>query len=201
MTATDEVFAAIQEPDSDTVARLHARLVQEADGEGLLDLSYRTLDSPVGPLLLAATPDGLVRVAFDREDHDAVLATLAAEISPRILRAPRRLDDAARQLEEYFARRRRRFDLPIDLQLAHGFRRTVLSHLRAIPYGSTETYATVAAATGRPAAVRAVGTACARNPLPLVVPCHRVVRSDGTIGQYGGGQENKERLLQMERAS
>ena len=200
MTATD-LLAAIPAPDPDAAARLHDRLVEEADGEGLLDVSYRTLDSPVGPLLLAATSDGLVRVAFDREDHDAVLATLAAEISPRILRAPRRLDDVARQLDEYFARRRRRFDLPVDLQLAHGYRRTVLTHLRAIPYGSTETYATVAASTGRPAAVRAVGTACARNPLPLVVPCHRVVRSDGTIGQYGGGPEVKERLLQMEGAA
>ncbi len=132
MTAT-EMLAGIPAPDPDAAARLHARLVEEADGEGLLDVSYRTLDSPVGPLLLAATTDGLVRVAFDREDHDAVLATLAAEISPRILRAPRRLDDAARQLDEYFARRRRRFDLPVDLQLAHGFRRTVLTHLRGDP--------------------------------------------------------------------
>jgi methylated-DNA-[protein]-cysteine S-methyltransferase len=200
MTATD-MLAGISAPDPETADRLHARLVEQADGEGLLDVSYRTLDSPVGPLLLAATSDGLVRVAFDGEDHDAVLARLAAEISPRVLRAPRRLDDAARQLDEYFARRRRRFDLPIDLQLAHGFRRTVLTHLRAIPYGSTETYATVAAATGKPAAVRAVGTACARNPLPLVVPCHRVVRSDGTLGQYGGGPEVKERLLRMEGAA
>ena len=200
MTAT-EMLARIPAPDPDAAARLHARLVEQADGEGLLDVSYRTLDSPVGPLLLAATSDGLVRVAFDREDHDAVLARLAAEISPRILRSPRRLEDAARQLDEYFARRRRRFDLPVDLQLAHGFRRTVLTHLRAIPYGATESYATVAAATGSPAAVRAVGTACARNPLPLVVPCHRVVRSDGTLGQYGGGVEVKERLLRMEGAA
>jgi methylated-DNA-[protein]-cysteine S-methyltransferase len=200
MTVT-EMLARMPAPDPDGAARLHARLVEQAEGEGLLDVSYRTLDSPVGPLLLAATSDGLVRVAFDREDHDAVLATLAAEVSPRILRAPRRLDDAARQLDEYFSKRRRRFDLPVDLQLAHGFRRTVLTHLRAIPYGSTETYATVAAATGKPAAVRAVGTACARNPLPLVVPCHRVVRSDGTIGQYGGGPEVKERLLRMEGAA
>jgi methylated-DNA-[protein]-cysteine S-methyltransferase len=130
-----------------------------------------------------------------------VLASLATTISPRILRAPRRLDDAARQLDEYFGRRRRTFELALDLQLAHGFRRTVLTHLRDIPYGATESYATVAAATGKPTAVRAVGTACARNPLPLVVPCHRVVRSDGTLGQYGGGAANKERLLRMEGAA
>jgi methylated-DNA-[protein]-cysteine S-methyltransferase len=197
----DELLQSVSEPEPDTVARLHARLVEQAEGEGLLDVSYRTLDSPVGPLLLAATPAGLVRVAFDREDHDAVLAALAAQISPRILQSPRRLDDPARQLDEYFARRRRSFDVPIDLQLAHGFRRSVLTHLRDIPYGSTETYAMVATATGRPAAVRAVGTACARNPLPLVVPCHRVVRSDGTIGQYGGGQAAKRQLLELEHAA
>jgi methylated-DNA-[protein]-cysteine S-methyltransferase len=197
----DQLLPPISEPEPETVARLHARLVEQAEDEGLLDVSYRTLDSPVGPLLLAATPDGLVRVAFDREDHDAVLAALAAHVSPRILRSPRRLDDAARQLDEYFAHRRRSFDVPIDLQLAHGFRRRVLSHLRDIPYGSTETYAMVAAATGRPSAVRAVGTACAKNPLPLVVPCHRVVRSDGTIGQYGGGQAAKRQLLELEHAA
>jgi methylated-DNA-[protein]-cysteine S-methyltransferase len=197
----DELLPSISDPDPDTVARLHTRLVEQAEDEGLLDVSYRTLDSPVGPLLLAATPAGLVRVAFDREGHDAVLAGLAAQISPRILRSPRRLDDAARQLDEYFTHRRRSFDVAIDLQLAHGFRRNVLTHLRDIPYGSTETYAMVAAATGRPAAVRAVGTACAKNPLPLVVPCHRVVRSDGTIGQYGGGQAAKRQLLQLEHAA
>jgi methylated-DNA-[protein]-cysteine S-methyltransferase len=197
----DELLPSVSEPDPDTVARLHTRLVEQAEDEGLLDVSYRTLDSPVGPLLLAATPAGLVRVAFDREGHDAVLAGLAAQISPRIMRSPRRLDDTARQLDEYFAHRRRSFDVPIDLQLAHGFRRNVLTHLRDIPYGSTETYAMVAAATGRPAAVRAVGTACAKNPLPLVVPCHRVVRSDGTIGQYGGGQAAKRQLLELEHAA
>jgi methylated-DNA-[protein]-cysteine S-methyltransferase len=201
MNAIDQLLPAISEPELDTVDRLHARLVEQAEAEGLLDVSYRMFDSPVGPLLLAATPAGLVRVAYAREGHDAVLAALAAEISPRILRTPRRLDDAARQLDEYFARRRRSFDVPIDLRLAHGFRRTVLTHLRDIPYGSTETYAMVAAATGRPSAVRAVGTACARNPLPLVVPCHRVVRSDGTIGQYGGGPEVKHQLLQLEDAA
>ena len=199
-TTIDQLLPPIPEPAPDTMTRLQARLVEQAEDGGLLDVSYRTLDSPVGQLLLAATPAGLVRVAFDREDHDAVLAALAALISPRILRSPRRLDDAARQLDEYFDHRRRSFDVPIDLQLAHGFRRSVITHLREIPYGSTETYAMVAAATGRPAAVRAVGTACAKNPLPLVVPCHRVVRSDGTIGQYGGGQAAKRQLLDLEAA-
>jgi methylated-DNA-[protein]-cysteine S-methyltransferase len=196
----DRLLSATPEPEPDTIDRLQARLVERAEDEGLLDVSYRTLDSPVGLLLLAATPAGLVRVAFDREDHDAVLAALAARISPRILRSPRRLDDTARQLDEYFAHRRRSFDIPVDLQLTHGFRRSVITHLRDIPYGSTETYAMVAAATGHPAAVRAVGTACAKNPLPLVVPCHRVVRSDGTIGQYGGGPAAKRQLLELEAA-
>ena len=179
---------------------LHDELVTRAAGTDLLDVSYRTIDSPVGSLLLAATPAGLVRVAFEREDHDAVLGQLAADVSPRILRAPARLDDAARQLDEYFAGARHRFDLPVDLQLAHGFRRTVLDHLRDIAYGTTASYATVAAASGSPAAVRAVGSACAHNPVPVVVPCHRVVRSDGSIGQYLGGTDAKQTLLDLEAA-
>ena len=187
-------------PDPLTVERLHAELVERSVGEGLLDVAYRTVASPLGELLLAATPDGLVRVAFESEGHDHVLARLAVDVSPRILRSPAHLDEAARQLAEYFAGRRRRFDLPIDFRLARGFRREVLAQLRAIPYGATASYAVVARATGHPNAVRAVGTACARNPLPLVVPCHRVVRSDGTIGQYGGGVEAKRALLALEAA-
>ncbi len=186
--------------DADAAARQQARLVAAAGERDLLDVSYRTVDSPVGSLLLAATPQGLVRVGFDCEGHDAVLARLGDEISPRILQAPARLDDIARQLDEYFGGRRRRFDVPIDLQLARGFRRTVLDHLRRVAYGTTATYSALAAAAGNPRAVRAVGSACARNPLPVVVPCHRVVRSDGTIGQYGGGQAAKRLLLALEAA-
>jgi len=178
--------------------RLRARLAADAGRDGLLDVAYRTVDSPFGPLLLAATPSGVVRVAFEGEDHDAVLGVLASLVSPRILRVPARLDGAARQLDGYFAGSRRTFDLPLDMRLATGFRRAVLVHLQSIAYGATETYSAVAAASGSPAAVRAVGTACARNPLPLVVPCHRVVRSDGTIGQYGGGTEMKRALLALE---
>jgi methylated-DNA-[protein]-cysteine S-methyltransferase len=198
---TDDLLAAIPGPDADTARRLRDRLADRADADGLLDVTYRTFDSPAGPLLLAATPAGVVRIAFAREGHEAVLETLAEHVSPRILHTTRRLDAVARQLDEYFARRRRSFDVPLDFQLVHGFRRAVLAHLREIPYGSTETYAGVAAAIGNPAAVRAAGTACARNPLPLVVPCHRVVRSDGTIGQYGGGPEVKRQLLDMEAAA
>ena len=179
----------------------HAQVARRADQEGLLDLAYRTIDSPIGPLLLAATPAGLVRVAFAREDHDAVLTTLAVLISPRILRSDRRTDDVARQLDEYFAGRRRHFDVPLDLQLVRGFRRAVVLHLRDIAYGSTASYGEVATAAGNRAAVRAVGSACSHNPVPVVVPCHRVVRSDGTIGQYLGGTETKAALLAMESAA
>jgi methylated-DNA-[protein]-cysteine S-methyltransferase len=178
--------------------QLHARLVERVAREELLDVSYRIVDSPVGPLLLAATAAGLVRIAFECEGHDEVLARLATAVSPRILRTHRRLDEPARQLDDYFGARRETFDLPVDLQLAHGFRRRVLDHLRAIAYGTTETYAAVAAAAGSPAAVRAVGSACATNPVPVVVPCHRVVRSDGSIGRYLGGADTKQRLLAME---
>ena len=186
-------------PADDAELRLHTRLVDEAERDGVLDVSYRTIDSPIGPLLLAATPDGTRagRVRL-RGPRCRPRPTLATDISPRILRAPRRLDGAATQLDEYFSGRRRAFDVPIDLQLAHGFRRTVLAHLRDIAYGETASYAMVAAASGSPNAVRAVGSACANNPLPLVVPCHRVVRSDGSIGQYRGGTEAKQALLAME---
>ncbi|MCC6435156.1 MAG: methylated-DNA--[protein]-cysteine S-methyltransferase [Acidimicrobiales bacterium] len=181
--------------------RLHDRLVRVAAAEGLLEIAYRRIDSPVGSLLLAATPIGLVRVAFAAEDHDAVLHHLAQAVSPRILEAPAALDEVVAQLDDYFAGRRRSFELAVDLRLARGFRRAVLEQLPSIGYGHTASYADIAAAAGNPRAVRAVGTACARNPLPLVVPCHRVVRSDGTIGQYLGGTDAKQTLLALERAA
>ena len=184
--------------DTERDARAHRRLEAAAEREGLLDVAYRTVDSPLGPLLLAATSAGLVRVAFDLEGHDAVLARLASELSPRILRAPRRLEDAARQMGEYFSGKRRAFELSLDLRLAHGFRRDVLVHLGEIPYGITESYASVARAAGRPTAVRAAASACSHNPLPVIVPCHRVVRSDGSIGQYLAGSAAKRALLEME---
>jgi methylated-DNA-[protein]-cysteine S-methyltransferase len=184
--------------DDHTQARLHQRLEQDAATDELLDVAYRTVDSPVGTLLLAATAVGLVRVAYDLEDHDAVLTKLAAAVSPRVLRAPARLDATARQLDEYFAKRRTAFDVPVDLRLAEGFRRSVIEHLRDIDYGRRQSYAEVAAAVGSPRAVRAVGTACAHNPLPVVIPCHRVVRSDGSTGQYIGGAAAKSALLGLE---
>jgi methylated-DNA-[protein]-cysteine S-methyltransferase len=188
------------EADDGALARLHQRLEHAADAAEVLDVAYRTIDTPVGTLLLAATTTGLVRVAYDVEGHDAVLAGLADRISLRVLRAPARLDSIARQIDEYFAKRRTVFEVPIDLRLAEGFRRNVLEHLRDIAYGHRESYAMVAAAIGNPRAVRAVGTACAHNPLPVVIPCHRVVRSDGSAGQYVGGPLAKSTLLDLEAA-
>ncbi len=184
-----------------TLERLHRRLEQAADRDGLLDVAYTTVDSPVGPLLLAATGRGLVRVAFAVEDHDKVLDTLAARLSPRVLRAPQRLDRAARELDQYFAGTRTAFDLPLDLSLSSGFRQLVQRHLPEIGYGHTQSYGEVARLVGNPKAVRAVGTACATNPLPVVVPCHRVLRSDGTLGGYAGGLTAKSALLRLESAA
>jgi methylated-DNA-[protein]-cysteine S-methyltransferase len=195
---TTNIFDALH--DDSTLTRLHERLERDADAAGVLDVAYRTIDTPVGSLLLAATTVGLVRVAYDIEDHEAVLARLADAVSPRILRAPARLDDAARQIDEYFTKRRTTFEVTVDLRLADGFRRIVIEHLRDIGYGRRESYAMVAAAIGNPRAVRAVGTACAHNPLPVVIPCHRVVRSDGSTGQYVGGPLAKSTLLDLEAA-
>lgn len=188
-------------PDTGALVRLHADLARRAERAGILDVAYRIVDSPLGALLLAATPEGLVRVAFAGEGHDDVLDALATAVSPRVLEAPARLDAVARQLDEYFAGHRRTFDVPVDLQLAAGFRRAVLQHLREIPFGATESYAVVARAAGSPNAVRAAGSACATNPVPVVVPCHRVVRSDGSIGQYRGGVAAKRTLLALEAAA
>ncbi len=193
-----DIFAALAEIDEGTETRLHTRLAAAADEAGILDIAYRTFDTAVGTLLLAATEKGLVRVAYPREDHDKVLEVLTRSVSPRVLHAPRRLDLAVREIEEYFDGRRNEFDLPLDLQLAHGFRRTVLEHLPEIGYGKTASYAAIAAAAGNPKAVRAAASACATNPLPVVVPCHRVVRSDGTIGGYVGGSAAKQTLLTLE---
>ena len=182
-------------------SHLHDRLVDRAAAEGLVDVAYRTVDTRIGELLLAASPAGLVRVAFALEHFDTVLVELATAISPRVLRAPRPLDDAARQIDAYLSGELEHFDLAIDLQLVRGFRRDVLQHLRTVPYGIRESYTDAARAAGRPAAVRAAASVCSHNPIPLVVPCHRVVRSDGTVGQYRGGAEIKRDLLEMEHAA
>lgn len=187
-------------PDTAALHQLHRRLERDAQLAGVLDVAYTVVDSPLGPLLLAATGRGLARVAYACEDHRLVLQALAQRLSPRILRAPSRLDQAARELDEYFAKRRQVFHVPLDLSLSRGFRHLVHQHLSQIAYGHTSTYRQVAELVGNPKAVRAVGTACATNPLPIVVPCHRVLRSDGSLGGYLGGSEAKATLLHLEVA-
>ncbi|WP_234946192.1 methylated-DNA--[protein]-cysteine S-methyltransferase [Agrococcus sp. Marseille-P2731] len=180
---------------------LRARLAERAAEQQLLDVGYRRLDTELGPLLLAATPAGLVSVTFDGAAPEATLERLSATLSPRVLEAPALLDDAARGLERLIAGDARTYDGALDLALARGFGRRVVERLREIPYGQTRSYAQVAQSVGSPAAVRAVGTACRKNPLPIVIPCHRVVRSDGGIGQYAGGAAAKQLLLGLEASS
>ncbi|WP_309081481.1 methylated-DNA--[protein]-cysteine S-methyltransferase [Zhihengliuella sp.] len=193
--------------------QLRERLEHEAGAAELIDVAFRTVDSPVGRLLVATTERGLVRVAFESEGHDAVLDVLSARISPRILRsggsshgsAPgtlrRRLDETARELDAYFAGRLQAFDVPLDFSLSSGFRQAVQRELTGIGYGRTMTYREMAELVGNPKAVRAVGTACATNPLPVVVPCHRVLRTDGSLGGYLGGFAAKAALLDLERGA
>jgi methylated-DNA-[protein]-cysteine S-methyltransferase len=198
----DGVLQALSAPvDAETLRRLHNELELAAERADVLDIAYRIIDSPVDQLLLAATERGLVRVAYASENHDHVLAVLADRLSPRILHSPGRLDAAARELDEYFARQRRYFDVPLDLSLSRGFRQLVQQRLPEIGYGQTRSYRDVAELVGNPKAVRAVGTACATNPLPVVVPCHRVLRTDGSLGGYIGGAEAKATLLNLEAAA
>jgi methylated-DNA-[protein]-cysteine S-methyltransferase len=175
-------------------------LRNRAATEGLLDVAYATADSPFGTLLLAKTPRGLVRLGLPGEDVEAIVADLAGRISPRVLQDPARLDEERRELDDYFAGRRHAFELPIDWQLSNGFLLRARQGIAAIPYGETRTYTDLARAAGNERAVRAAGSACSRNPIPLVVPCHRVLRSDGSLGGYAGGLEMKERLLELEQA-
>jgi methylated-DNA-[protein]-cysteine S-methyltransferase len=170
-----------------------------ADAAGLIDVAYATLDSPVGTLLLAATDRGLVRVAYvNGRDVDAVLEDLARRVSPRVLSTPRRLDEGRRELEQYFAGRRKLFELPLDWRLTRGFGRRVLEATARIPFGSVSTYKQVAAEAGSPRGSRAAGNALGANPLPIVVPCHRVLHSTGGLGGYTGGLERKQLLLGVE---
>jgi methylated-DNA-[protein]-cysteine S-methyltransferase len=176
-----------------------SRLAERAASEGLLDVAYASVDSPIGRLLVAQTPRGLVRVAFEREDDDDVLEEMARRLSPRVVEAPAQLDEVRRELDQYFDGRRQQFDLDVDLALVSGeFRRRCLERLYAVPFGEVRSYREVATAAGNAAAVRAAGTACATNPVPIVVPCHRVLRTDGTLGGYGGGVPRKEFLLRLE---
>jgi methylated-DNA-[protein]-cysteine S-methyltransferase len=173
--------------------------LQRVAGEGLLDVAYATVDSPLGPLVVAATPRGLVRLAYTgSRDEGEVVEDLAGKLSPRILEAPERLDDVRRELDEYFEGRRVDFEVPIDWSLTHGFTGKVLRQTARIGYGKTSTYAEVAGRAGSPRAVRAAGNALGSNPIPVVVPCHRVLRTGGALGGYTGGVERKEFLLRLE---
>jgi methylated-DNA-[protein]-cysteine S-methyltransferase len=174
-------------------------IADAAAAAGLLDVAYTTFDSPVGRLLLATTPVGLARVAYIDGEEAAVLADMAARISPRLLAAPRRLDGPRRELDEYFNGRRRSFDVPLDLCLMTDFTRRVLTATAAIPYGSVSTYRDVAARAGSPRGFRAAGNALGANPLPIVLPCHRVLHSTGGLGGYTGGLERKRTLLGIEQ--
>lgn len=182
------------------IEQLKVRTTRRAERERLLDVAYTVVDSPVGELVMAATPRGVVRVAFGGERLDDVLEELALTVSPRILEAPKRLDPARRELERYFEGRLRRFDVDLDWRLISGFQRRVLRATAAIPYGETMSYGEVAADAGNPRAFRAAGTALGRNPLPPFVPCHRVLRSGGALGGYGGGLDKKRFLLRLEGA-
>jgi methylated-DNA-[protein]-cysteine S-methyltransferase len=182
--------------------RIRRDLATRADVEGLVDVAFERHDSPLGSILIGATREGLVRIGLPAEDEDAVLDELARRVSARVLRASRdSVTRARRQLDEYFEGRRRAFDVELDWRLTAGFRREVLRATALIPYGQTASYRQVATRAGSPAAARAAGTALATNPLPILVPCHRVLRSGGALGAYRGGAEAKARLLTLEGAA
>jgi len=177
---------------------LMAGLARRANQAGLLDVAYAELDSPIGELLVFVTPRGLLRVKYADEPIEGVLAEVAERVSPRILRAPSRTDPVRRELDGYFALRRQRFNLPIDWSLVHGFAGGVLRETARIPFGDLRSYGQVAAQAGSPRAARAAGNALGSNPIPIVVPCHRVLHADGTLGGYSGGLDRKRFLLALE---
>jgi methylated-DNA-[protein]-cysteine S-methyltransferase len=175
-----------------------AKLAEKAGRDGLIDVAYAEADSPFGQLILATTPRGLVKIGLPNQDPDEVLGELAEKVSPRVLESPAGLDEVQRELDDYFAGRRHEFELALDYSLIGGFRGKVVRQIARIPYGKTVTYTDMARRAGNERAVRAAGTACGRNPIPIVVPCHRVLRSGGGLGGYGGGVEMKEGLLKLE---
>jgi methylated-DNA-[protein]-cysteine S-methyltransferase len=199
MTSND--YTGLEEALARSSTGVPPDLDTAADTAGLLDVAYATLDSPAGKLLLAATPRGLVRLAYldEETEFDHVLERLAATISPRILASPRKLDEPRRELDQYFAGDRRRFELPLDWQLTRGFGRRVLEATANIPFGSVSTYKRVAAQAGSPRGSRAAGNALGANPIPIIVPCHRVLHSTGGLGGYTGGLERKRMLLAIEQ--
>ena len=204
MTTIDDIgarlgaLAAGSGAPAGSVADLVAAALARADADGLVDVAWAVEDTPIGPLTVAATEAGVVKIAFG--DEDVAVDEIVATISPRVVRLPRRLDPVRRELDEYFAGRRHVFDVALDRRLSHGYRREVLEALSGVPFGETVTYKDLAERTGHPKASRAVGTAMATNPIPIVVPCHRVLRTGGALGGYGGGLDTKVWLLRHEGA-
>lgn len=196
-TAIEAALRGVR-PEAGELHRLREGVVDGAEREHLIELAYCEVDSPFGRMLAAATGRGLAFLSFPEAEEGAILDRLAREISPRILRAPARLDPVRAQLSEYFEGARSDFDLALDWQLSSGFRRAVLERANRIPYGQTRTYSQMAEAAGSPRAHRAAGSALGANPIPIVVPCHRVLRIGGALGGYGGGLEVKRRLLELE---
>lgn len=180
------------------IGRLHAALSQRADDAGLLDVAYGTHDSPLGRLTVFVTPRGLASIAYPDEPIERQLEEVAATISPRVMAAPARTDAVRRQLDEYFAGQRRRFEVPIDWRALHGFRKQVLRATARIPFGGVSTYREIAIEAGSPNAYRAAGNALGSNPVPIVVPCHRVLHAGGGLGGYTGGLDRKRFLLDLE---
>ena len=200
LKALERALRAGAPPASEEDARAAAtEFAGRAEEAGLVEVAYGTLDTPLGSILVASTPQGLVRVALPRETFDDVIAQLSAGVSPRVLELPRRVDDARRELDEYFAGKRREFDLELDWRLVHGpFARRLLRGMTKVPFGEAITYTDAARRAGSPRAHRAAGNALGSNPIPIIVPCHRVVRTGGAIGGYGGGPEMKRYLLRHE---
>jgi methylated-DNA-[protein]-cysteine S-methyltransferase len=200
MNGTDELERRLSSAGGRLTPEL-PDLAAAAGAAGMLDVAYATTDSPLGPLLLASTDQGLVRVAYlDFADRDGVLQSLADRVSPRMLEAPGRLDEPRRELDEFFGGHRREFDLALDRRLMTDFTRRILTATAAIPFGSVSTYGAVARDAGSPRGSRAAGNALGSNPMPIVIPCHRVLHADGGIGGYTGGLERKRTLLELERA-
>ncbi|MBA2241256.1 MAG: methylated-DNA--[protein]-cysteine S-methyltransferase [Solirubrobacterales bacterium] len=195
----ETALEALGVPSADEADRAAQAFAVAADRAGLVDVAYGRLDTPMGELTLAATEQGVVEVALPNRDPDEVLATLATRISGRVVRLAKRIDPARRELDEYFAGTRREFDLELDWRLAKGgFYGQVLRRISEVPYGSTLSYGELAGRAGNRRAHRAAGTACGSNPIPILVPCHRILQSGGGTGNYGGGPEMKRRLLRLE---
>jgi len=200
MSTETDLEAAVRAATGGAIdpSALSAVVAERAADEGILDLAYARVDSPLGELLAVSTPAGLVHLGYPNRPLDDQLESLAGRISPRIVEAPARLDEVRRELDEYFAGRRRGFELALDWQLTAGFVRRVLRATARIPFGETRTYGDMAASAGSPRAFRAAGSALGANPIPIVVPCHRVLRSGGALGGYGGGLDAKRELLRLE---